>query len=229
VSLLDVFFPPVCLACAQVLPGPAYFCEACAPLVTETASVHCARCSEPGRFEAELCPRCTHSPLTFDRAYAAFEHEGAVAKAIHRFKYEGHAELSKPLGALMASGAAAQLQGTVCALPLHASRYRERGYDQATLLAVEVAKVLGRAFSDAFLLRERATVHQVGLSEVEREANVRGAFVAAPSARGQSVLLIDDVLTTGATAREAARVLKAQGAVQVNVLTIARARRESLR
>jgi len=228
-GLLDVFFPPRCVACAEVLPTPGFFCADCAPLLLETPSVHCERCGEPGQFEGARCPRCTQSVPSFDRAYAPFEHEGSLAKAIHRFKYEGRSELSKPLAQLMASGEAAQLPGTVCPMPLHASRYRERGYDQATLLAVEVAKVLGRPYDDSLLTRERATVHQVGLSELERDANVRGAFAASSAARGQRLVLIDDVLTTGATAREAARVLKEAGAAKVCVLTLARARRASLR
>ena len=113
-------------------------------------------------------------------------------------------------------------------MPLHEVRYRERGYDQATLLAVELSKVLKRPLTDRYLTRERATARQVGLSDSDRDKNVRGAFKASSKVRGHSVVLIDDVLTTGSTAREAARVLRAAGAVQVSVLTLARARRESL-
>jgi predicted amidophosphoribosyltransferase len=112
---------------------------------------------------------------------------------------------------------------------LHEGRYRERGYDQATLLAAEVAKALRRPLGDSFLTRVRATIRQVGLSEGDRDTNVHGAFAASERVTGRSLVLVDDVLTTGATAREGARVLKAAGAVQVFVLTLARARRESLR
>lgn len=229
-SLLDIFFPPTCVACDEVLPRPGYFCVNCAPSVTRTPSQHCERCAEPGDFDDRLCPRCTAQKPTFDRAYAPFEHEGAVATAIHRFKYSGHSELSRALGNLLASSAFAALAkspGSICPLPLHEGRYRERGYDQATLLAVELAKVLKRPFTDRYLTRERATVRQVGLTEAERDKNVRGAFAASAKVNGHSVVLIDDVLTTGSTAREAARVLKAAGAVQVSILTVARARRES--
>ena len=230
-GLFDVFFPPTCVACDEVLPRPGYFCVNCAPMVTQTPREHCRRCAEPGRFDGDDCPRCTAQPPTFDRAYAPFEHEGAVATAIHRFKYGGHAELARALGNLLASSAFAALAkspGAICPLPLHEVRYRERGYDQATLLAVELSKVLKRPLTDRYLTRERATARQVGLSDSDRDKNVRGAFKASSKVRGHSVVLIDDVLTTGSTAREAARVLKAAGAVQVSVLTLARARRESL-
>ncbi len=232
-GLVDLFFPPVCVACAEVLPAAGFFfCETCAPTVTQTPSVHCARCGEPGRFQRALCPRCTaHSP-SFDCAFAPFEHEGAVAKAIHAFKYGGHSGLSKRLADAMVKytprAVLIKMPGTICPLPVHDARYRERGYDQATLLAVAAATALGRPFEDLWLTRVRATSRQVGLSEAAREANVHCAFEAAPAVKGHAVVLIDDVLTTGATAREAARCLKAAGAATVSVLTLARARRESL-
>ncbi len=230
-GLLDLFFPPTCVACDEVLPAAGFFCEPCELSVTVTPAVQCRHCGEPGQFAESRCPRCTQERPSFEKALAPFEHEGAVASAIHRYKYGSRAELSKPLASLLARTLGASvdsLPGTLCPLPLHDGRYKERGYDQATLLALGVSKVLGRPFNDAWLTRERATTRQVGLSEQEREANVRGAFKASPTVLGQAVVLIDDVLTTGATAREAARALLDAGARQVCVLTLARARRESL-
>lgn len=230
-GLLDLIFPPTCVGCAHVLPAAGFFCAECALSVNETPSVHCVRCGEPGAFAHSECPRCTASAPSFDRAFAPFEHEGAIAKAIHRFKYGGQSALARPLARLIAASAAhacSRLPGLVCPLPLHDTRYQERGYDQATLLSRALAKVLRRPWSDAWLTRQRATVRQVGLSEAQRERNVRGAFAAAPDVRGHDFVLVDDVLTTGATAREAARALKAAGARWVSVITLARARRESL-
>lgn len=230
-GLLVLFFPPTCVACDEVLPSPGYFCEGCSASVSELPTSRCARCAEPGAFEGQRCPRCTAQQPSFDGAFAPFEHEGALATAIHRFKYGGHAELSRALGQLMAQRSASALTsmpGDICPLPLHDGRYLERGYDQATLLAVEVAKILRRPLGDSFLTRVRATQRQVGLSESDRDTNVHGAFMATASVTGRSVVLVDDVLTTGSTAREAARVLKAAGATKVFVLTLARARRESL-
>lgn len=228
-GLLELVYPPACVACDEVLPGPGFFCEACAPLVLETPSLHCVRCAEPGRFQGQTCPRCEARPPPFEAAYAPFEHDGAVAKAVHRFKYEQRPDLARPLAGLLASSAGAFLaraSAELVPIPLHDGRFRERGYDQATLLAVELAAVLRRPLSDGLLTRRRATTRQVGLSEAARDENVRGAFSAAPAAKGRSLLLIDDVFTTGSTASEATRALTAAGAARVSVLTLARARRE---
>jgi ComF family protein len=228
-GLLELVYPPACVACDEVLPGAGFFCEACEALVLETPTPHCRRCSEPGRFSSGRCPRCETKPPPFVQAYAPFEHDGAVARAIHRFKYEQRPDLARPLASLLASAAAdalVQVSAPLVPLPLHLGRYRERGYDQATLLAVELGAVLERPVHDDWLSRSRATTRQVGLSEDARDANVRGAFTAATAARGHEVLLIDDVYTTGSTASEATRVLLAAGATRVHVLTLARQRRE---
>jgi ComF family protein len=223
---LDAFFPPACVACDAVLPAPGFFCEGCALLVTESTSAACPRCSEPGNFTAGACPRCLRRPPAFGRAWAAFAYEGAVTRAMQRFKYEDHPELARPLGELLARRAAeflASAPGALVPLPLHDARYRERKYDQTTLLAVTVAKAAGRALRDEVLTRVKATTRQVDLSEAQREANVAGAFELSGRVEGAELVLLDDVLTTGATAREATRVLLAAGAKRVDVLVFARA------
>lgn len=225
-ALFDIVFPPGCVACDTVLPGPGFFCEACAGLVERTPSPRCARCGEPGRFDGGACPRCAARAPEFRAAYAPFEHAGALARAIHRFKYEDHPELARPLAHLVVQAAAAQLDalpGALVPVPLHEARFRERKFDQATLLAVELAKVWRRPLKDAWLTRVRATERQVGLSDSAREANVTGAFSAPPHVKDQAVVLVDDVFTTGATARAAARALLDAGASGVTVLTVARA------
>lgn len=229
-AVADVLWPPSCAACDAVLPVAGAFCEACAHEVLELPPLHCARCAEPGDFPAGVCARCVAEPPPWDTAWAGFEHEGALARAIHRFKYEDRADLARPLGALLATVAAGvwpRLPGTLVPLPLHEARYRERRFDQAALLAQELATHAGRPLQLEWLQRTRDTARQVGLSEAARETNVRGAFLASPAVRGATVVLVDDVLTTGASAREAARVLKAAGAARVSVLTLARARRET--
>ncbi|MBL8923735.1 MAG: ComF family protein [Myxococcaceae bacterium] len=228
-GLLELVYPPACVACDEVLPGPGFFCDECAPLVLETPAPHCRRCAEPGAFPRATCPRCESRPPPFTRAFAPFEHDGAVAKAIHRFKYEQRPDLARPLGSLLGKSAAAFLKdaaGPLVPLPLHTGRFRERGYDQATLLTVELGQVLKRPVHDEWLERTRATERQVGLHEDARDANVRGAFTASPAVRGHEVVLVDDVYTTGSTASEASRTLLAAGATRIFILTLARARRE---
>lgn len=225
-GLLDLFFPPACVACDELLDAPEVFCEACAEVVEPIPEVRCGRCGEPGRFADAQCPACRASTPEYATAWAPFEHAGAVARAIHRFKYEDGAQLSRTLGRLLAHEGRSlwpRLPGDVCPIPLHAARFRERKYDQAALLAAELAGALGRPLRMDWLERVRETRQQVGLDERARADNVRGAFRASPAARGAAVLLVDDVLTTGATAREAARALLDAGAASVHVVTLARA------
>ncbi|MBS1151115.1 MAG: phosphoribosyltransferase [Myxococcaceae bacterium] len=230
-DVLDVVFPERCLGCDRVLPQPrAFFCDDCAPQVEEIPTPACLGCHEPGVHEGGRCERCRRRPPRFTFAFAPLEHSGAVARAIQRFKYEGHPELARPLGTLLvlrAKAFLAQAPEWVVPLPLHAARYRERGYDQTALLAVEVARAGKRQLRDEALTRVRATSRQVGQSDEERAANVAGAFEASPTVKGARLLLVDDVLTTGATANEAARALLEAGALEVQVLTLARAVRET--
>lgn len=225
-AVTDVLLPPSCAVCDAVLPAPGAFCDAHAQEVLELPSVHCVRCAEPGAFDGGVCERCRAGAPWF-KAWAPFEHEGAVARAIHRFKYEDRSDLSRPLGLLLAFGArGVELPGVVVPLPLHDARFRERKYDQAALLAQVFARETQRPLEPGWLARVKATSRQVGLSEAKREANVRDAFEASPAVQGKDVLLLDDVLTSGATAREATRALLSKGAVRVCVLTLARARSE---
>ena len=229
-AVTDVFFPPSCTVCDALLPGPGAFCDDCAGELLELPTVHCARCAEPGLFPGHRCERCSTTDVPWARAWAPFEHEGALARAIHRLKYEDQSHLSRALGVLLAQRARAVVQampGTLVPLPLHPARFTERGYDHAALLTRSVAQELERPLALHWLRRVRATPRQVGLDEAHREANVRGAFEADGAVRGQSVVVVDDVLTSGATAREAARVLRAAGATRVFVLTLARARRNT--
>jgi ComF family protein len=224
-GLLDILFPPACVACGRVLNAEAFFCGSCDPALERIATPRCRRCAEPGAFLDETCPRCASRPPPFEAAFAPFAHEGPVARAIHRFKYEDHPELARSLAALLARESGtflASSPGDLCALPLHRTRLRKRRYDQAELLAGELARTLDRRRLQ-LLDRVRATQRQVGLSEAAREANVAGAFEADPSCAGRDLVLVDDVFTTGATARAAASALLGAGARSVRVLTLARA------
>ncbi|MBN1208690.1 MAG: ComF family protein [Myxococcaceae bacterium] len=225
-GLLELLYPPSCLACARVLPASAAFCESCDTALERVPPACCRTCAEPGNFPSGDCPRCRLHPPPFSRAWAPFAHEGPVARAIHRFKYEDHPELAEPLGTLLADEARsflARAPTLLVALPLHTRRFRERQYDQTQLLAGALARATGRRAPVGLLTRTRETQRQVGLSEAERARNVAEAFTASASVAGQSLLLIDDVLTTGATARAATAALREAGAARVDVLAIARA------
>ena len=225
-QLLELLYPPACIACAKVLAVRTAFCETCDLAVERLPTARCRTCAEPGTFPRHTCTRCHDAPPPFTRAWAAFAHEGPVARAIHRFKYEDHPELAPALAELLASECRqflARAPPVLVALPLHDKRFRERGYDQAWLLVQALARATGREALPDVLLRARETRRQVGLSEAERALNVAQAFRATASAPGREFLLVDDVLTTGATVRAAAEALQAAGAARIEVLTLARA------
>jgi|CXWL01.1.fsa_nt_gi ComF family protein len=215
------------MACDGVLEGETYFCERC-DLGVEAIGVHaCLACGEPGVFKTDRCLSCRRAPWRLGRARAPFLHQGAVAKAVHRFKYEDHSELGWRLArwAYQEEGDKVfEGHDVICAIPLHRARFFSRGYDQATLLAAEFAQCAGLPLK-TLLHRQRATARQVGLTDAQRELNLRGAFRASSDASRQSILLIDDVLTTGATGNAAAKVLYEAGARRVELLTLARARK----
>jgi ComF family protein len=174
--------------------------------------------------ESGRCPLCRLGLLGFDQVYSWGSYEGPLRKLVHLFKYGG----VRPLGARFGEWMAAALPADagfdlVTPMPLHWRRYWERGFNQSETLAREVARRRGVPLRQA-LRRVRSTAPQAGLTNAKRRANVRGAFALARGARldGLRVLLVDDVITTGATASACARVLKRGGARQVAVLALAR-------
>jgi ComF family protein len=226
-ELLALVFPPACAACAALLELEAPFCDLCT-LATEPVPLPgCRRCAEPLE-QPGVCPRCLRAPPPFRAARAAFVHTGPLARAIHRFKYEGHSELALPLARALADASRAWLGGlggepVLVPIPLHHRRLIRRGYDQAALLARALARATGAPLRSTLLRRVRATRRQVGLSEAERTENVHRAFSTRSSTPAGPVVLVDDVFTTGATARAASAALREVGAWRVYVLTLARA------
>lgn len=185
----------------------------------------CAGCDSPG---AWLCVDCRDAcePVIRGRLHASSIYGGAIARAIHRFKYQGERALAVELGALVAARVAADLArgrllDVVVPAVLHEQRARERGYDQARLLAAVVAERCGLPLR-APLRRVRPSRPQVELDRAARAENVRGAFVAeSGSLRGLRVALVDDVATTGATLSAASGALRAAGARDVRMYVVA--------
>lgn len=213
---------PVCASCLRP-PEPLsadYFCACC-----RTPFLNRAPLDEEGR-----CGLCRRGMRAFDAAYSWGAYEGRLRQLIHLLKYGGVRPLGKILGEWMALAMPRELNfDRIIPAPLHWRRRLRRGFNQAELLAQEVARRFGRK-PDNVLRRVRATAVQAGLSHSARRANVAGAFRVrrGVSLAGQRVLLVDDVMTTGATATACAQALKQAGARYVAVLTLARADRRPL-
>jgi ComF family protein len=225
-DLLELIFPAACAACAELLEGPGAFCRWCELATEPVPRPGCPQCGEPdGR--GRRCGRCRARRPPFTSSFAAFLHEGPLARAIHRFKYEGHSELGVPLGQALARASgpwlAALPSPELVPIPLHVTRLRRRGYDQTGLLSQTLARVTRLPLRAQALQRTRATLRQVGLTEAQRTLNVAGAFQASPTVAGRTIVLVDDVVTTGATVRAAAEAVLCAGALAIHVLTLARA------
>lgn len=232
---LSLLFPSDCPGCGTLVEEGVLFCDPCA-WTLEPLGDHspCPRCGEPqsqaidgpGHRPDRLCRRCRIALPPFSRAAAGYLHHAALARAIHRLKYGDRPELADGLAQLLATGMSSFLltaPSLICPLPLHGSRALSRAYDQAGLLAACLARHTGRTLFPAALRRVRLTRSQVGLSEAAREQNLAEAFAADPRVEGARLLLVDDVMTTGATARAATKALRAAGAREVQVLALARA------
>lgn len=224
-GLLELVFPPACQVCRN--GGTFPLCATCRCAFRLVRPPVCQKCGKPLQGQPDLlftCIPCRHRRLYFAAARAAGIYDGTLRDAIHALKFRSGRALAAPLGSLMAACAAgARLPAAqlVIPVPLHRRRLRERGYNQSELLAAEVSDRLGLPVRSDVLLRRQTTEAQSALTLEERRANVRGAFIAARALDGQTVLLVDDVLSTGFTASECARVLRQAGAGQVIVLTAA--------
>ena len=230
-ALVSLFFPPHCAGCGKDTIAGVHLCEACSAQARRIEAPFCERCSEP--FDGSItdtfgCANCGDRQLHFECAVAPYLSRGVVREFIHRFKYDHERFLRLPLGAWLADALSdPRLNGrpfdAIVPVPLHPTRYRERGFNQAALLAELLSAHAAVPLLDG-LQRTRYTTTQTRLDRQERMENLRNAFRVRKGAHVQSLhlLLVDDVFTTGATVDECARVLRLAGAASVRVATVAR-------
>ena len=232
--VLHTIFPVACGSCGVLLhddPIP-FFCRACWNAVTPLRGPSCPSCGQPFKSPVALqhspqhrCGRCRRRPPYFARAWSLYSYVPPLQDAIRLFKYQKKVALADALADLL-HHALPDMPAidAVVPVPLHASRLREREYNQSLLLADRLCRRRGLALSFDNLARTRATPPQTELTRAQRMINLRGAFtVLRPQEfTQQRLLLMDDVFTTGATVNECAKVLRKAGASDVYVLTLAR-------
>lgn len=230
---LDLVYPPVCIACRRATSGHFGLCPACWTQVRFIERPFCERLGTP--FDVDLgqpgllSPEAIANPPVFSRARSvALFDDGPARLIVHRLKYYDRLEIARPLGRWMAR-AGADLIDTADLLvpvPMHRLRLASRRHNQAALLAAAISRETGVPAAMQALERVKATPPQVGLSRTQRAANLQGAF--RPGAEGRlavldkRIVLVDDVMTSGATANAASRALLRAGARSVDVLTFAR-------
>ena len=230
-GVLAVVYPPRCLVCGREEAEP--FCTACKAEIVPLNPPFCDRCGVPVAAGRLVCPLCEVGPEpAYAWSQAVGQYTGVLRTAIQRLKYESKGALARPLGELLASalGTASPLlprgepADLIVPVPLHPSKLRVRGFNQAERIARVLADRCGWPLDTQGLLRVRKTRTQTALHASERHSNVVGVFDTKSPLyfNGRSILLIDDVLTTGSTVSECARVLRNAGATRVAVLALAR-------
>jgi ComF family protein len=234
-GLLDIVYPKACVVCKNKLKDISsidnIICRECWGKIKRNTPPFCWCCGrhlEPSNFTKHLCPECLKKKLHFDRAFSPCVYEGVIKELIHEFKYQGKDYLGSLLSKLMVefikeyNVPVDYLDFIVC-VPLHTTRLREREFNQAEILSNHIALEFKKNTLNDALRRSRYTKTQTELEENERLLNVKDSFSVTKKEliKAKNILLIDDVLTTGATSSEAAYALKNAGANIVFVLTLA--------
>ncbi|MEQ1697826.1 MAG: ComF family protein [Hyphomicrobiaceae bacterium] len=229
-AIADVIVPPVCLACKAPLCEHHALCATCWGQVDFIRAPLCDRLGIPLTFDTGgvmISAGASSDPPDYDRARAVAAYHGVMRGLIHGFKYSDRHNARRLFGRWLVTAGETLIAECDVAVPIPLNRWRllHRRFNQSAILAMEVARRTGIAHAPLALVRTKKTSRQVGLTLEERRQNVAGAFAVPerwlPAIAGRRVLLIDDVITTGATANAAARALKSAGAARVDILALA--------
>ncbi len=229
--LLNLLLPPQCLHCRALVDAAHGLCADCWRAIDFLSAPCCAACGMPFEFElgpGSLCAACLRRRPRYDRARAAMRYNDASRGLLLGFKHGDRTEFGRSFGQWMLRAGAELLRDAdlIVPVPLHRWRLLKRRYNQSAILARTVSRAARVPLAVDLLVRRRSTDSQGGLNARQRHLNVRGAFAVREAGRaglqGRRVLLIDDVMTTGATADACARALLQAGASQIDVLTLAR-------
>jgi ComF family protein len=227
-AILDIVMPPRCISCGVMVNEHGGICPECWKDTKFIGTHQCKICGLPFEFDMgkdALCKYCTSEKPKFSKVRSVCEYDGVARKIAVKFKFRDHTHLAKPLAKLMINAAPELVvkADIITPVPLHFRRRISRKYNQAGLLALNIAKISGIKYQPLLMQRTRATKRQTSLNRQQRQENVENAFTCSVAdLKGKTILLIDDVMTTGSTLNECAKALKAQGAQRVYGLVFAR-------
>ena len=224
---LDTLLPPRCYACGAAVAQQGELCGSCWTGLTFITEPMCRICGYPFDYampEESLCGACHARPPAYDRAKSALVYDDASRDLVLAFKRGDRTALADPLGRLAARAGRDLLEsaGLILPVPLHPRRLFARRFNQAALLAKAISRQSGVDWSPDLLYRRKNTPSQGGLSHKQRRENMRGAFLVRRRVEGRHVVLVDDVMTTGATAEACAKALRRAGARSVALVTVTR-------
>jgi ComF family protein len=231
--LAQLAWPGTCLLCAASRTGEIDLCRDCAADLprNEPACTICAEPLAPTDAEPRVCGACLGDPPPFDSSVVPFRYAYPLDHLVQGLKFRNQLACGRVLGQLFAENLlarAAPLPEAIVPVPLAPGRYRQRGYNQASELALSIRRCTGITVMSDVVIRQRETSEQAGLDRKARRRNVRGAFAAIAPLRARHVAILDDVVTTGSTVRELAAMLQRAGAEQVTVWAVARTKLEAV-
>ena len=225
-----LIFPKVCETCQDILPlrNQHGVCAACAGTILKIKAPFCSLCGRSAAHQNALCGQCRDTGFAFDCVYAACYYEGKMRELLQAFKYGGKKPLrlffSEILSDFISRHLALSEIDAFVSVPMETGKQNERGFNQAALLTRHVARTAGRQDLSAYFKRKKSKRSQSRLNKNERAHNITGSFFVKNREifSGKKIVLIDDILTTGFTASECSRTLKAAGALSVTALAVAR-------
>jgi len=223
----ECILPPTCILCGDSGFNSQDICEACYSDIQKNISCcyRCAEVFETTNIAPQLCGHCLSKTPHFNETYAPFIHQGIVRHLIAALKFQKHYKNARLLANLLSThlDKTAETPELIIPMPLHKQRYKERGFNQSFEIAKTVSKQLKVPIDSRSCIRQRNTPHQTNLSAKQRHKNMNNAFQVIKSIDAQHVAILDDVMTTGSSANELAKVLKKSGVARVDVWVCARA------
>ncbi len=228
---INIIYPPRCLRCHIIISQIGALCPDCWQSITFNTPPHCALCSQPFPYDAgenALCATCIATPPAYARIHTVFHYNDNSKALIHTLKYSDGTYTIPTFAAWMQRAGDASLRQAdlITAVPLHKRRLLTRYFNQAALLAKEIGRLCQLPVYPELMLRTRHTPPQAGLSSRERIRNVRGVFKLHPRyatlVKDKHIIVVDDVMTTGATISACTQILRKAGATKVTILTLAK-------